>query len=308
MVSGTNLVHRENASFLPDAAATWQDGSRWVQLTAIQGGDMAETPAADAAEDFTDEIDADIWNDEPAGPSLITKMLAEVVGTFILVLLGVGTALLLTTGNNGTQTVGLAFGIAVIIAATVFGGVSGAHLNPAVTLGVWLAGRFPGRDVVPYILAQVIGGLVAGFTLYLFVASHPGVDNARELYSGAAIGYGEHSPAQFGVGAGLAVEAVATALLVLVVLAATARTAVAAVAPFAIGLTLAALVVFAIPFTNAGLNPARATATALFADSWAIGQLWAFWLAPLVGAAVVGLLYRAFAPVEEIEIIEVIEA
>ena len=268
---------------------------------------MSETPAADAAEDFTEELDADIWTEEPAGPSLIVKMLAEVVGTFILVLLGVGTALLLSTGSNGTQTVGLAFGTAVIIAAVVFGGVSGAHLNPAVTLGVWLAGRFPGRDVVPYILAQVIGGLFAGATLFFFIESHPGVPNAKEVYSGAAIGFGEHSPAGFGVGAGLAVEAVATAVLVLVVLAATARKASAAVAPFVIGLSLSALVVFAIPFTNAGLNPARATATALFSDSWALTQLWAFWLAPLVGAAIVGLLYRAFAPVEEIEIVETIE-
>ena len=116
------------------------------------------------------------------------------------------------------------------------------------------------------------------------------------------------TPAGFGAGAGLAVEAVATALLVLVVLGATARTAVKGIAPFAIGLSLAALVVFAIPFTNAGLNPARATATALFADTWALTQLWAFWVAPLIGAAIVGLLYRALAPAEEeIEIIETIE-
>src|SRR6188474_2671410 len=154
----------------------------------MQGGDMSEVPAADAAEEFSEELEADIWTDEPAGPSLITKMLAEVAGTFILVLLGVGTALLLTTGSNGTQTVGLAFGTAVIIAAVVFGGVSGAHLNPAVTLGVWIAGRFPGRDVVPYILAQVIGGLFAGATLFAVVASHPQISNARTYMSSASIG------------------------------------------------------------------------------------------------------------------------
>lgn len=268
---------------------------------------MSDTPAADAAEEFTEELDAEIWADEPAGPSLLAKMGAEVVGTFILVLLGVGTALLLSTGSNGTQSVGFAFGIGVIIAAVALGGISGAHLNPAVTVGVWLAGRFPGRDVIPYILAQVIGGLVAGTALYFFIASHPSVEDARDVYSGAAIGFGEHSPAGFGAGAGLAVEAVATALLVLVVLGATARTAVKGVAPFAIGLALAALVVFAIPFTNAGLNPARATATALFADTWALAQLWAFWIAPLVGAAIVGLLFRAFGPSEEeIEIVETI--
>lgn len=284
---------------------------------------MSDTPAADAAEEFTEELDADIWSDEPAGPSLITKMLAEVVGTFILVLLGVGTALTLGLMSSGTiviqgqnaggilggptLTVGLAFGIALIIAAVVFGGVSGAHLNPAVTLGAWLAGRFPGRDVVPYVLAQVIGGLFAGATLYFLIASHPQIAEPRSYVSSAAIGFGDHSPAGFGIGAGLAVEAIGTALLVLVVLAATARRSTALTAPFAIGLALSALVVFAIPFTNGGLNPARATATALFSDSWALGQLWAFWVAPLVGAAIVGLLYRAFAPVEEIEVVETID-
>lgn len=268
---------------------------------------MSETPAADAAAEFTEELDNDIWADEPSGPSLISKMLAEVAGTFILVLLGVGTALLFTNGDNGTQTVGIAFGTSVVIAAFAFGAVSGAHLNPAVTVAVWLGGRFPGRDVVPYILAQVIGGLFAGGALFLFIQSHPSVDSAKTVFDGVAIGFGDHSPAGFGLGAGLAVEALATALLALVVLTATAKASNAAVAPFAIGLTLAGAVVFAIPFTNAAVNPARATATALFADSWALTQLWAFWVAPIVGAAIVGLLYRAFAPVEEIEIVETIE-
>jgi aquaporin Z len=268
---------------------------------------MSDSAAADAAEEFTEEFDADVWVDEPAGPSLISKMLAEAFGTFILVMLGVGTALTASTSTNGTLAIGFAFGIALMIAAVVFGGSSGAHINPAVTLGVWLAGRFPGRDVVPYILAQVIGGLFAGGTLYLFLSTHPNVEDAKVVYSTAAIGFGDHSPAGFGAAAGLTVEAVATALLVLVVLAATARTAAKGTAPFAIGLTLAALVVFAIPLTNAGINPARATATALFADTWALTQLWAFWGAPLIGAAIVGLLYRAFAPLEELEIVEVVE-
>jgi aquaporin Z len=268
---------------------------------------MSEMPAADAAAEFPDELEADIWADEPAGPSLIGKMVAEVIGTFILVLIGVGTALLFTTGSNGTQTVGIAFGTTVVIGAAAFGRISGAHFNPGVTLGLWLAGRFAGRDVVPYVLAQVIGGLFAGATLYAFIASHPSVDNAKDVYSGVAVGFGDHSPSGFGLAAGLAVEAIATGILVLVVLAATARTASATVAPFAIGLTLAAMVVFAIPFTNAAVNPARATATALFSDTWALTQLWAFWVGPLIGAAIVGLLYRAFGPSEEIEIVETIE-
>ena len=284
---------------------------------------MSEAPAADAAEEFIEEFDSDVWMDEPSGPSLITKMLAEVAGTFILVLLGVGTALTLGLVSSGalviqgqtqgnvfgapTSVVGFAFAVAVIISALAFGMTSGAHLNPGVTVGLWLAGRFPGRDVVPYILAQVIGGLFAGAALFAVVASHPQISNARTYMSSASIGYGEHSPGGFGLGAGLIIEAALTGLLVLTVLAATSPKAPAAVAPFAIGLALAALVVLAIPFTNAGLNPARATATAAFSDTWAITQLWVFWLAPLIGAAIVGLLYRAFAPVEEIEIVEVIE-
>lgn len=275
---------------------------------------MSETPAADAAEEFSEELETDIWSDEPAGPSLIAKMLAEVVGTFILVLLGVGAALLSGLGNNGTLTVGLAFGVAVIIGASAFAIVSGAHFNPAITVGVWLAGRFPGRDVVPYILAQVIGGLLAGTTLYLVLLSGEGLtgDSSQQLMQTAANGFGEHGPiaAQgvvFGVGVALLVEVVATALLVLTVLGSTARTAAKGVAPFAIGLALAILLVFTIPFTNGALNPARATGAALFAGDWALTQLWAFWLAPIVGGAIVGLLYRAFAPVEEIEVVETIE-
>jgi len=284
---------------------------------------MSDTPAADAAEEFTEELEADIWVDEPAGPSLITKMLAEVAGTFILVLLGVGTALSLGFVSSGTLViqgqnagsvmgsptfvVGFAFAISVVIAAFAFGGVSGAHLNPGVTVGAWIAGRFPGRDVVPYILAQVIGGLFAGLLMWFILDSHPAIDDARNYFSTASIGYGDHSPAGFGLGAALGVEAVLTGLLVLVVLASTSPKAPAGVAPFAIGFALAALVVLAIPFTNAGLNPARATASAVFSESWALSQLWVFWVAPILGAAIVGLLYRAFAPVDEIEIVETLE-
>jgi len=275
---------------------------------------MSETPAADAADEFTDELDNDIWTDEPAGPSLVSKMLAEVAGTFILVLLGVGAALLSSLGNNGTLTVGLSFGIAVIIGATAFGAISGAHFNPAITLGVWIAGRFPGRDVVPFILAQVIGALFAGATLYLVLLSGEGLDgeSTQTLMQGASNGVGAHAPiaaqgVTFGAWVGFLVEVIVTALLVLTVLSATSKFAAKGVAPFAIGLALAILVVFAIPFTNAAVNPARATGTALFAGDWALTQLWLFWLAPLVGGAIVGLLYRAFAPVEEIEIIETVE-
>jgi len=290
---------------------------------------MSDTPVAEPAqepaavvaeEEFTEELDSDIWADEPAGSSLIGRMAAEAIGTFILVLLGVGAALLSGLGNNGSLTVGLAFGVAVIIGATVFAVVSGAHFNPAVSVGLWIGGRFPGRDVVPYILAQVVGALFAGATLYFALLSGKstegvslGGDSVQGLLQGASNGWGEHGPiaAQgviFPLGIALLVELLATGLLVLTILAATHPRAPRGVGPFAIGLALAILVVFAVPFTNGALNPARATATALFAGDWALGQLWLFWVAPILGAAIVGLLYRAFAPDEEIEVVEVISA
>jgi aquaporin Z len=289
---------------------------------------MSETEAADAAEEFTEELEADIWADEPAGPSLISKMLAEVAGTFILVLLGVGTAITLSIASRSTLflqsdsggyqpvgysvvaptlTVGLAFGVSVIIAAVVFGGVSGAHLNPAVTVGVWLAGRFPGRDVVPYVLAQVIGGLFAGLTIFYLAGTSTIVADRGAAMESVSNGYGDHSPGGFSLTAALIVEALITGGLVLAVLGATKPSASKAAAPFVIGSALAFMVVLGIPFTNAAVNPARATSTALFAGDWAFAQLWVFWVAPIVGAAIVGLLWRAFAPVEEIEVVETIE-
>jgi len=245
---------------------------------------------------------------EPAGSGLAARLGAELAGTFILVLLGVGAALFSSLGTNGTLTVGLSFGVAVIIAAFAFGSISGAHLNPAVTIGVWLSGRLPGRDVVPYILAQVVGGALAGGALFGSTLSLKGVTlaQARGFMSSAAIGYGDHAPLaaskglSFGLGVGIVAELVATGLLVLVVLSATSVRAPKGVAPFAIGLGLALLVVWTIPFTNAALNPARATATALFADNWALNQLWVWWLAPILGAAIVGLAFRILGPAEDL--------
>jgi len=172
---------------------------------------------------------------------------------------------------------------------------------------VWLAGRFPGRDVVPYVLAQVIGGLFAGLALYFLIGTSTLIPDAGTAFEGASNGFGDHSPAGFSLAGALVIEALATGLLVLVILGATSRLASPSAAPFAIGLGLAILVVLAIPFTNAALNPARATSTAAFAGDWALSQLWVFWVAPIIGAAIVGLLYRAFAPIEELEIVETIE-
>ena len=282
----------------------------------------AEDPyVAAITEEFVDE---EVWAYEPAGPGLVMRMVAEVAGTFILVLLGVGAALFAQLGGDGRLAVGFAFGVGVIIAATIFGRTSGAHLNPAVTLGVWISGRFPGRDVAPYIIAQVIGGALATSALFVFVNANTGyaaaitgdpAATAKSVLSTASNGFAEHSPtafpdagvAGFGIGTALVLEALATALLVAVVLGATSVKAPKGIAPFSIGLALTVLVMFTIPFTNAALNPARAISTAIYADPWALKQLWVFLLAPLVGAAIVGLLYRAFSSDDEFEVVEVVE-
>lgn len=270
---------------------------------------------ADAAVDdtFAQELEEDVWAEDTSGPSLVGRMLAELGGTFILVFMGVGGALFFGLGDNGTLSVAFGFALGVMIAAIVFGGVSGAHLNPAVTVGVWLGGRFPGRDVAPYVLAQVVGATLAAGFLLLLLWTHPGASGyevVRAQMSAASNGFADHSPASFPLVAGLLVEVVIAALLVAVVLAVTsvANKAGAAAAPFAIGLAVGFLVMIAIPFTNGALNPARATGTALWSDAWAIEQLWLFWVAPLIGAAISGLLFRAFGPEEDLIIIERVEA
>ncbi|WP_228374259.1 aquaporin [Demequina phytophila] len=257
--------------------------------------------------ELSEELTEEVWVEDASGPSLVARMLAELAGTFILVFMGVGTALFLSVGNNGTLTAAFGFALGVIIAAVIFGGVSGAHLNPAVSVGLWLAGRFQGRDVAPYILAQLVGATAAGALLFGLVAGHPSIESAREFMDGGANGYGDHSPAGFNLVSGLVIEVLIAALLVGVVLAVTSARAVPGVAPFAIGLTVGFLVLVAIPFTNGALNPARATGIAIFADTWALQQVWLFWVAPLVGGAIAGLLVRAFGPEEDLITVEVIE-
>ncbi|MFW2513053.1 aquaporin [Demequina sp. SO4-13] len=271
-------------------------------------------PTADAAAEpvdhqFEQELEDDSWLEEPAGAGLVTRMLAEAAGTFILVFLGVGAALFANALGWGPLGIALGFAVAVVIAMVVFGGVSGAHINPAVTVGMWISGRFPGRDVVSYVIAQIVGGIAAGAVLVALSSSHPEIANGREFMSTAANGYGENSPIGFGLVAGLVVEVIIAALLVAVVLAVTSLRsgASAGAAPFSIGLTFGLLVMLAIPFTNGALNPARATGAALFADAWALQQLWVFWVAPLAGAAIAGLLFRAFGPEEDLIIIERVE-
>lgn len=272
---------------------------------------MADETTQAEPDDFEDDITAETWPADLAGPGVIARLSAEAIGTFILVLIGAGTAAMAAVAGRGPLDVGLAYGAAALIGIIAFRSVSGAHFNPAITLGAWLSGRFPGIDVVPYILAQVIGGIFAAALVRVGVGSLSAVDSnsVMGLMGAVSAGYGEHAPLassglNFGLGIALLIEVVATGALMLLVLAATARNVSKAVAPFAIGIGFAVLMMWAIPFTNGALNPARATATALFSDTWALQQLWVWWLAPMLGAAVVGLLYRAYGPTDDLEAIE----
>lgn len=229
---------------------------------------------------------------------MFARLGAETFGVFVLVLAGVGVALYAGIGGVGAGPLGtaLAFGLAWTAGITVAGHISGGHFNPAVTLGAAVAGRLPWVSVLPYWLAQVVGGALATALLFIVTANFPALEGEEEiLFSQASNGFREHSPiaAQaggvgFGALGAFVVEVAFTAVLVTVFLGARSRRARKALAPMTLGLTLTALVLAALPVTNAALNPARATATAVFAESWALEQLWMFWAAPLVGAAVAG--------------------
>ena len=281
----------------------------------------AAAPVADdAADDVTvEEVDAYVVPAGTAivtGPSLVARLGAEVFGTFFLVLAGLGVALYAsstfaaTGGGAGGLGVALAFGVAVAGGAAAVGYVSGGHFNPAVTFGAALAGRTAWRDVVPYWVAQLVGGAIAAAVLFISVPSklpgavaQDGKGSVRSFFSAVANGFGEHSPlgtgsqgaVQFSLLSALLIEAVVTAVFVGVILGVTDRRSKSVVGPFAIGLTLAVLILIAMPVTNASLNPARSTAAAIFSEGWAFKQLWLFWVAPLLGGAIAGLIYRAFA-------------
>lgn len=173
--------------------------------------------------------------------------------------------------------------------AYALGPISGAHLNPAVSVGLWLSGRFPGSRLLPYIVAQVLGGLAAGGVLFLIASGKVGFDASAGF---AANGYGEHSPGGYSMFAALLTEVVLTAMFLLIILGATAKRAPAGFAPIAIGLTLTLIHLISIPVTNTSVNPARSTAVAFFAGEWAVSQLWLFWVAPLLGAGLGALAYR----------------
>lgn len=220
---------------------------------------------------------------------------AEFFGTFWLVLGGCGSAVLAAAFPGlgiGLLGVSLAFGLTVLTMAYAIGHVSGCHLNPAVSIGLWVGGRFPAARLLPYILAQVLGAIVGGTVLYAIASGAAGFDVAKGF---ASNGYGAHSPGGYSLVAALVTEVVMTMFFLIVILGATDARAPAGFAPIAIGLALTLIHLISIPVTNTSVNPARSTGVAVFVGDWAIAQLWAFWVAPIVGAMLGALAYKAVA-------------
>ena len=218
---------------------------------------------------------------------------AEFFGTFWLVLGGCGSAVLAAAFPNvgiGLLGVSLAFGLTVLTMAYAIGHISGCHLNPAVSIGLWAGGRFPAKELVPYIVAQVLGGIVAGGVLYLIASGKAGFDVSAGF---ASNGYGAHSPGGYSLLAALVCEVVMTMMFLLIILGATDKRAPQGFAPLAIGLGLTLIHLISIPVTNTSVNPARSTGVALFVGDWAIAQLWLFWVAPIVGALIGAAIYRS---------------
>lgn len=222
---------------------------------------------------------------------LSKRLAAELIGTFWLVLGGCGSAVLAAAFPHlgiGFVGVALAFGLTLLTMAFAIGGISGCHINPAVTVGLWAARRFDGKDVIPYIIAQVIGGIIAGGVLYVIASGQAGFTTANGF---AANGYGEHSPGQYSLLACAVCEVVMTAAFIFIIAGSLAKRVVAGFAPIPIGLALTLIHLISIPVTNTSVNPARSTGVAVFVGGWAIAQLWLFWVAPLVGGAIGGKLY-----------------
>jgi aquaporin Z len=224
---------------------------------------------------------------------MMKKYGAEFFGTFWLVLGGCGSAVLAAAFPElgiGFAGVALAFGLTVLTMAYAIGHISGCHLNPAVSIGLWAGGRFPAKELLPYIVAQVLGGIVAGGVLYMIASGKAGFDVSAGF---ASNGFGAHSPDGYSMQAALLCEVVMTMMFILVILGATDKRAPAGFAPIAIGLCLTLIHLISIPVTNTSVNPARSSGVAVFAGGWAIEQLWLFWVAPIVGAALGAVIYRA---------------
>ena len=223
------------------------------------------------------------------------QLAAEFLGTFWLVLGGCGSAVLAAAFPDvgiGLLDVSLAFGLTVLTMAFAIGHISGCHLNPAVSVGLWAGGRFPANKLAPYIIAQVLGGLAAGGVLYVIASGAEGFELAKGF---ASNGYGAHSPGGYSLVAGLVCEVVMTMFFLIVILGATDKRAPAGFAPIAIGLALTLIHLISIPVTNTSVNPARSTGVAVYVGGWAIEQLWLFWLAPIVGAVIGAVAYKFIA-------------
>lgn len=218
---------------------------------------------------------------------------AEFLGTFWLILGGCGSAVLAATFPDvgiGLTGVSLAFGLTVLTMAYAIGHISGCHLNPAVSIGLWASGRFPAGKLGPYIVAQVLGGVVAGGVLFFIASGAPGFDVSQGF---AANGYDAHSPGGYSLFSALLCEIVMTMFFLIVILGATDKRAPAGFAPIAIGLALTLIHLISIPVTNTSVNPARSTGVAVFVGEWALAQLWLFWVAPIIGALLGAAAYRS---------------
>ncbi|KPA53965.1 porin [Photobacterium leiognathi subsp. mandapamensis] len=227
---------------------------------------------------------------------MMKKLVAEFIGTFWLVLGGCGSAVLAAAYPDlgiGFLGVALAFGLTVVTMAYAIGHISGCHLNPAVTVGLWAGNRFPTGEVVPYVISQVLGGIAGAAVLYVIANGHAGFDLAGGF---ASNGYGEHSPGHYSLLSSFVTEVVMTFMFLFVILGATHKLASPQMAGLAIGLALTLIHLISIPVTNTSVNPARSTGPALFVGDWATSQLWMFWVAPLIGAVLAGWVYRWLAP------------
>ncbi len=223
---------------------------------------------------------------------MIKKLVAEFIGTLWLVLGGCGSAVIAAgfpNGGIGLLGVSLAFGLTVLTGAYALGPISGGHFNPAVSVGLWAGGRFPASQLLPYIAVQVAGGIAGAAVLYLIASGKAEFTVAGGF---ASNGYAEHSPGGYSMTAGLVSELVMTFMFLLVILGSTHKRAPVGFAGLTIGLSLTLIHLISIPVTNTSVNPARSTGPALFVGDWAVKQLWLFWLAPLIGAAIAGLMYR----------------
>lgn len=228
---------------------------------------------------------------------------AEFLGTFWLVFGGCGSAVLAAAFPQlgiGFTGVALAFGLTVVTMAYAVGHISGAHFNPAVTIGLWAGGRFPAADIVPYIVVQVLGGIAAAAVLYLIATGKAGFDLAGGF---ASNGYGAHSPGGYSLTSALIAEVVLTFFFLIVILGSTHGRAPVGFAPLAIGLALTLIHLISIPVTNTSVNPARSTGPAVFVGGWALAQLWLFWVAPIVGALIGGFVYRWLGAEEKAKIV-----